>query len=366
MPAILKKCEACQHLGKCGRDLEKCDTFQKSVPPPQQAFMIATWARRSRYPGQVPGHRVLQDMRDAREVERMASEPPKTMIEALQANTAPVLTPAKIVDNLGLPIQQQLQWAQFLRDAANGAPNEITFRQTLIERFRNERLDPDLRNAIFQRSMSYARHVRKSMLEVFTPDELRKAAVTPVGGTTPGGYKKVAEGQYVKEKPAGASRQMALFGDEARPKPVVAAPEPPKAPSAPPAPPKPDFSAAQEYVAQISSPAKKKYATQYLKWMEGGEEGVSPEYGKLHPDVARTVRAMLRQSDLGKSMRFVIYPDRLQKCGKCDGPKFVMKKPIRRMDVLRKPEGGLAEIAEDDEDVMERCLKAGVRKRGRS
>ena len=116
----------------------------------------------------------------------------------------------------------------------------------------------------------------------------------------------------------------------------------------------------------ISNPAKKKYATQYLKWMEGGEEGFSPDPGKLRPEVAETVRMMLRQGEMGKSRRFVIYPDRLQKCNKCQGGfRAILRRPIRRADVLKKPEGGLADqVAEGDEE-LERCMKAGQQRRGR-
>jgi hypothetical protein len=177
---------------------------------PQQSFSIAMWSRRAHLPGQVPGNRVLQDQR---EVERLVDQQPRADVaNAMLEYTDPVLTPGKIVDNLGMPFQQQLQWARFLRDAATNAPNEVTFRQSLFERFRNESLDPGLRSAIFQRSVNYARQVRKSMLIVYTPDELKKARqVTPVGGITPGGYRKVTEDQYVKEEP-GAGKQMGLFG----------------------------------------------------------------------------------------------------------------------------------------------------------
>ena len=395
-------------------------------------------------------------MEEQREAQRlMEAKPRQDGAAAMMERNEAILTPAKIVDNLGMNPQQQLQWTRFLRDAAIGSPNEIILRQTLFQKFRNERLDPDLRSAIFQRAMSYVRDVRKSLLEVYTPDELRKARqVTPVGGTTPGGYKKVAEGQYVKVDPS-AGRQLGLFGEnEQRPKPMPAPSEPSESSGgkptaadyrmtdeaanamdwadsqsrqlaqggevaqrpenheraaklhkkaaallagighpaehyhwkeaqahereaarlkggsqpkvAPPAPPKQDLSSAQEYVEGISNPAKKKYATQYLKWMEGGEEGFSPDPGKLRPEVAETVRMMLRQGEMGKSRRFVIYPDRLQKCNKCQGGfRAILRRPIRRADVLKKPEGGLADqVAEGDEE-LERCMKAGQQRRGR-
>jgi len=545
MPSNLDACGACRNLQKCHRDLEKCSTFQKSFEPPQQSFIIAAWARQAHHPGQIPGNKTLEQ---AREAQRLMDTPPRADVaNMMMEHTGPVLTPAKIVDNLGMNPQQQLQWSRFLADAAISSPNEIVLRQSLFQKFQNERLDPGLRSAIFQRAMSYVRDVRKSLLEVFTPDELRKARqVTPVGGMTPGGYRKVAEDQYVKEgagrgrapgqqeslesktraktletygsssgvlaytktgkpiqlhekgtaavkwwgkelyaktekghehlapkvvkhegeyyvraghnsdtgsvsyqqyhperhlldkgrmvafnivrhdtmagtPPGGIyvvmgqpkygggdlpkeiddpirgklkirgfnsdtkqtyyhlakeneewnrvaetpapyyhskdKRQMNLFGgDEKRPKPMVA--------PTPPEPAKPDFSAAQEYAAQISNPAKKKYATQYLKWMEGGEEGFSPDAGKLRPEVAQTVRAMLRQSGMGKSRRFVIYPDRLQKCGKCQGgPRAILRKPIRRADVLRKPNGELADAVEEGDEELEQCMKAGQRKR---
>ena len=64
-------------------------------------------------------------------------------------------------------------------------------------------------------------------VEVFTPDELEKARrVTPIGGITPKGYKKVAEDQYVKIESEGG-KQMGLF---AQPQPASSvapkAPEP--------------------------------------------------------------------------------------------------------------------------------------------
>lgn len=217
-PSVQKsddKCASCAHLGKCGADMSKCDAFQKSFyRPTQESFQIAQQYKQARLPGQVPGNRALAE---AREAVRLAEQEPRAdVMRVLLEQSAPVLTPARIVDNLGMPFQQQLQWARFLNEAATNAPNEVAFRQTLFQRFQNEKLDPALRSAIFQRSMNYARQVRKSIVAVYTADELLKAQVTPVGGITPGGYRKVAEDKYVKEEPGQAKPQLSLF--DAQPK----------------------------------------------------------------------------------------------------------------------------------------------------
>lgn len=150
------------------------DDLEKSSPP-VGGNNIAMGTRLSHWPGQVPSRHAL-------ELRRLAEQKPRTMTaELLTAHTGPVLTPDRIVHNLGMNAQQELQWARFLESATNGAPNEIVLRHSLFQKMQEERLDPALRNAIFQRAMQYARDNMRKSIEVYTPDELKKA-LTPVPG----------------------------------------------------------------------------------------------------------------------------------------------------------------------------------------
>jgi len=154
------------------------DVIEKGYGPPepaQQSFSVASWAKRARWPGQVPGNALL-------ELRRLSETPPQHMtVELLTAHTGPVLSPSRIVQNLGMSPQQEMQWARFLETAAETAPNEVILRQSLFQKMQNDRLEPELRNAIFQRAMNYARNTMRKSVQVFTPDELRKAepAVEP-------------------------------------------------------------------------------------------------------------------------------------------------------------------------------------------
>ena len=147
--------------------------FVIAADPGQHSGQISIWDRKSHVPGQIPSRKLLE-----LEVLRSAEEEPQPMrAELLTAYTDPVLRPAKIVSNLGLPIQQELQWARFLEDATVSARNEVSLRHSLFQKFQDDRTPPDLRNAIFQRAMSYARTSLRKSVEVVTPDELRERFV---------------------------------------------------------------------------------------------------------------------------------------------------------------------------------------------
>lgn len=155
-----------------------------------------------RYGGQVPDADRIEAM-------RLASAKPKSYTAEMMLDQAGAyLTIPSIVDNLGLDHGQQQEWIKVLEGIFNSARNELAVRKELYQKLLTDLAEPAMRRALAQRAISFykERMVRKSV-EVYTPDQLVKAddqpqlvlsKATPVGGTTPGGYKKVAPGKYVK------------------------------------------------------------------------------------------------------------------------------------------------------------------------
>ncbi len=97
--------------------------------------------------------------------------------QLMLAQTDPRMTPQSIVKGLGLDSALEQSWAKFLGDTLDGAPNELIARKSLHDKMRGDRLDPVLRNVIFQRAMTYYRgRLEKSgRAEVFT--DLQKAFI---------------------------------------------------------------------------------------------------------------------------------------------------------------------------------------------
>lgn len=136
---------------------------------------VATWTRGGRWPGGVPG----------KSLERLTEKPrPVSALARIQPN-GPILAPSKIVQDLGLTLEQERAWADFLGKAVADAGNEVALRSTVLQRMREQGMDPALRAAMFQRTLSYARtrQFRKSLeveVEIVDPGELRKSG-TPAG-----------------------------------------------------------------------------------------------------------------------------------------------------------------------------------------
>lgn len=178
--------------------------MRKSFIPP--AF------RQVRLGGQVP-------TRD--NIKALAFQKPAPNFKAsmLLEHNEPVMRIEGITKGLGLDPARENSWNKFLDDQLNGGVNELVMRKAIHQRMLNERMEPEMRKAIFQRSMSYYREtMSKSLVQVVTPDEVLEKAEAR-GGTyhrrTP---KKNGKGfNYHYDPDKYASRSDAhLSGTEAR------------------------------------------------------------------------------------------------------------------------------------------------------
>lgn len=142
-------------------------------------YVVPPQYRTQRTPGQVPSREAMQILRDAEK----APPSPKLTAERLLSQDQPVLTPAGVLKGLGLDDAQEQGWRKFL-GTFKGEATEIGARQSLMQKIQGDKLEPTLRNVLFQRAMSYYRsRMQKSgtvtvdgqQCMVFTPTELAKA-----------------------------------------------------------------------------------------------------------------------------------------------------------------------------------------------
>jgi len=161
----------------------------------KKAFTIPAGFKMQRIPGQVPA----KSLERAAKLDKM---PKGSRAAQLLNHTDPMLSPNAVVKGLGFDMTKEGDWTKFLEEAFQTSPNELVLRKTIMEKALLEKQEPALRRAILERSLSYWRESRKSMVEVLTPDELLEKG-TPFGGKTPKGYtKKKGKGGkpiYVKE-----------------------------------------------------------------------------------------------------------------------------------------------------------------------
>jgi len=136
-----------------------------------KAFIIPPQFSRNRIGGQMPN--VAQESR--RLIAMMGKHPPKT-VTAEMMFTTPTMRVEKIVDGLGFNQQQEQVWSAWLNDMLHNSTNELTMRKALFEKMQESRLPHEKRQVMFQRSLGYFKdRIRKSVVEIVTPDELLKA-----------------------------------------------------------------------------------------------------------------------------------------------------------------------------------------------
>ena len=151
--------------GKKSLDRVEVSDLKKSLGstlPATPRFVLTKW------PGQVPSRENIEALRLAKE------EPKPWSMARLLSQNGTYLSPLSVVDGLGMNQGQQKEWIGHLKKAAT-AHNELTFRQDIVGKMLQDRMNPDLRKAIFQRAMKFYKDMRKSMVEVKTPDELCKS-----------------------------------------------------------------------------------------------------------------------------------------------------------------------------------------------
>jgi hypothetical protein len=120
--------------------------------------------------GQVPNKARIQELRLGKE----DPMPKPATMARLMAHDGAYLSPDRVVDGIGLDRGKENDWRNHLRKAAN-TPNELTFRQDILQKMLQDRLDSSTRQALFQRSMIYYRDMKKSLVSVVTPDDLQKS-----------------------------------------------------------------------------------------------------------------------------------------------------------------------------------------------
>jgi len=148
---------------------KKMGGLSKSLVPPQY--------RMQRTPGQVPSRERLQALREQHELERMPRQP--DLAQLLQ-NNDPMGSASSVVRGMGFDARGVQNWETFLEKAAASATNELVLRQAVISQAREARLEPELRQAILERALSFWRTARKSLVQVVTVDELQKSRAPQV------------------------------------------------------------------------------------------------------------------------------------------------------------------------------------------
>lgn len=136
--------------------------------------------RQVRIGGQVPSKENISALRLTQKAA------PDFKASMLLEHTEPVMRIEGITKGLGLDPVRENSWNKFLDDQLNGGVNELVMRKALYGRMLDERMEPAMRNAIFQRSMNYYREkLSKSVVQVLTPDEVLEKAgpfIGPKGG----------------------------------------------------------------------------------------------------------------------------------------------------------------------------------------
>jgi hypothetical protein len=169
--------------------------------------------RQVRIGGQVPSKENISALRLTQKAA------PAFKASMLLEHTDPVMRIEGITKGLGLDPVRENSWNKFLDDQLNGGVNELVMRKALYGRMLDERMEPEMRKAIFQRSMNYYREkLSKSVVEVLSPDEILEKAEARGGNYHRRVPKKNGKGyNYFYDEEKYASRNYAhLSGVEAR------------------------------------------------------------------------------------------------------------------------------------------------------
>lgn len=138
----------------------------------EKSFVIPAAFRLQRMPGQVPSKERLEALRLERSLEEKPKQPE---LAEMMRNDNPRGSASSAVDDLGMDARARSGWKSFLEKAVAAAPNELVLRQSVVAQTREAKMEPELRQAILDRALSYWRTVRKSLVEVVTVDELKKS-----------------------------------------------------------------------------------------------------------------------------------------------------------------------------------------------
>lgn len=154
----------------------------------RKAFVIPPQFRMERVPGQIPA--APEDREAMRQINTMPAGP--SMARLMTHGDLPRSSIDSITKGLGMDAYQERSWHSFLSSTLS-LPNELQVRKALYSKFLEDKVDPELRRALFERSMSYLTTTRKSEVEIVTVDDLHK------GETRGGSYHRrvpVGKGKF--------------------------------------------------------------------------------------------------------------------------------------------------------------------------
>jgi len=176
----------------------------------RKSYVIPAAFKKAKVPGQVPhaeGRAIMQSV---------TQRPPARKASMLLDHDGPRLSINHVVGNLGMDPAVESGWRQYLTGVLKKGYNELVVRQQLMQKLVDDKVEPELRKALFQRSMSYYRGLKKSMVDVSPLSELKKAEAR--GGSyhrrtpkTGGGYR-----YYYDEEKYNTSTDAHLSGKDAR------------------------------------------------------------------------------------------------------------------------------------------------------
>ena len=159
--------------------------LRKAFVPPRPMY--------TRIPGQVPTKEAMAA------VKAMEKPAPKFTPAMMLKQGGAYMTPTSVVNGLGLEKGQESSWIKFLETNLH-AENEMVLRKAVMDKARGDNLNQALRRALLERSLMAYRGMRKSLVAVITPDELRKGEAR--GGT------------YAKRVPSADGKRFRYFYDE--------------------------------------------------------------------------------------------------------------------------------------------------------
>jgi len=136
----------------------------------QKSYIIPGEFKRARIPGQIPSPNTLARMAG------LDKKPPAFDTAMLTRQSDPMLSSDSIVKGLGFNATLEGDWRTFLRGVFNSSTNEIVLRDAVMKKALDEGHHPVVRRVILERSLNHWKEVRKSMVQVLTPDQILEKA----------------------------------------------------------------------------------------------------------------------------------------------------------------------------------------------
>lgn len=152
-----------------------CDTINmgnfviyKSINNPLVADVTTTVPSiMAHWPGQMPSQKY-------QEVQEFMLRKPRKEAAVQKDYPRPVLTIEEIPRNLGFNASTEKEWSFFLNNSLSESKNEVSLRQDVFNKIREDRLDSEQGKVLVQKVFCYLRDCQglgKSMVEVYKIEE---------------------------------------------------------------------------------------------------------------------------------------------------------------------------------------------------